>query len=107
MKGIGGEKISPPTHTIKHFAFFVSVGEIGISNTLARTNSIKFKIVKWTPSGSAFADSLRGIKHFCIFVSEGEIGISSTLAGTNSIKYKILKWTPSGAAFADSLRGIC
>ena len=58
--------------TFWHFRFRAG---IDISSTLRGTNWIKYKILKWTPSGSAladslrgigsaFADSLRGIKHF-------------------------------------------
>ena len=103
--------IHPSTHPSTHphyktFLYFSFRGEIGISSTLAGTNSIKYKILKWTPSGSAFADSLRGIKHFGIFVSSAQIRISSTLLRTDWIKHKMLKWTPSGPASAGSLRGI-
>ena len=53
--------VHPPIHTIKHFGIFVSAGEIDISSNLPGTNWIKYKILKWTPYGICFADSLRGI----------------------------------------------
>ena len=118
IRKIEGGKISPPTHPSIHPSThprnktFSRFQKRGFQHQKRRCpvpfleHIIKWKDRQWTPSGSAFADSLRGIKHFGIFVSAAEIGVFGNLPGTNWIKYKILKWTPYGICFADSLRGI-
>ena len=53
--------IHTPIHIIKNFGIFVSAGKIGVFGNLPGTNWIKYKILKWTPFGICFADSLRGI----------------------------------------------
>ena len=114
IRKIEGGKISPPTHPPihPHNKTFRRFQKRGFPHQKRRCpvpfleHIIKWKDRQWTPSGSAFADSLRGIKHFGIFVSLAEIRISITLLRTDWIKHKMLKWTPSGPASAGSLWGI-
>ena len=96
-----GSAFADSLRGIKHFGIFVSEGEIGISSTLAGTNSIKYKIFKWTPLGSAFADSLRGIKVFEDFRKadyQGKIE-TSIFASQSHIKMERPSSGPLGVCF--------
>ena len=80
IRKIEGGKISPPTHPSTHPSThppthprnktFSRFQKRGFQDQKRRCpvpfleHIIKWKDRQWTPSGSAFADSLRGIKHF-------------------------------------------